>query len=44
MDIAKLLSAKEGENIEFKEAKTDFDFEKLTNFVPSARSYRGNFK
>ena len=44
MDIAKLLSAKEGENSEFRAAKNRFDFEKLTNFVPSARSYRGNFK
>jgi len=33
MDIAKLLNAKEGENIEFKEAKTDFDFEKLTRYA-----------
>ncbi len=33
MDIAKLLSAKEGENIEFKEAKNHFDFEELTRYA-----------
>ena len=33
MDIAKLLSAKEGENIEFKEAKNRFDFEELTQYA-----------
>ena len=33
MDIAKLLSAKEGENVEFKEAQTHFDFEKLTQYA-----------
>ena len=33
MDIAKLLNAKEGENIEFKEAKTRFDFDELTQYA-----------
>jgi len=33
MDIPILLSATEGENIEFKEAKTDFDFEKLVKYA-----------
>ena len=33
MDITKLLSAKEGENIEFKEAKNHFDFEKLVKYA-----------
>lgn len=44
MDIAKLLSAKEGENVEFKEAKTDFTLKNPVNFVPSIKSYRGIFK
>ena len=42
MDIAKLLSAKEGENIEFKEAKNRFDFEKSVTL--SAKLYGGIFK
>ena len=33
MDITKLLNAKEGENIEFKEAKNHFDFEKLVKYA-----------
>ena len=33
MDIAKLLHAKEGENIEFKEAKNRFDFEELVKYA-----------
>ena len=33
MDIAKLLNAKEGENIEFKEAKNRFDFEDLVHYA-----------
>lgn len=33
MDIKKLLNAKEGENIEFKEAKQRFDFEELAKYA-----------
>lgn len=33
MDIPTLLLAPEGETIEFKEAKTDFDFEKLVKYA-----------
>ena len=33
MDIPSLLLATEGENIEFKEAKTDYDFEKLVKYA-----------
>lgn len=33
MDIKKLLDAKEGENIEFKEAKNRFDFNELTHYA-----------
>lgn len=44
MDIAKLLNAKEGENIEFKEAKTRFVFGEPVNFASMAKFYRGIFK
>lgn len=33
MDITNLLKAREGENIEFKEAKSRFDFEELTHYA-----------
>ena len=33
MDIPTLLSATEGENIEFKEAKNRFDFEELVQYA-----------
>ena len=44
MDIAKLLGAKEGENIEFKEAKPRFGFGEPVNFTPRIWPYGGVFK
>ena len=40
MDIQDLLKEKEGENCEFKEAKNNFDFEKLVQYA-CALSNRG---
>ena len=33
MTIAELLNAKEGENVEFKEAKNSFDFDTLVKYA-----------
>ena len=44
MDAAKLLKAKEGENIEFKEAKPHFDFEEIESSVSKRKEHRGFFR
>ena len=33
MTIAELLNAKEGENVEFKEAKNSYEFDKLVKYA-----------
>ena len=41
MTIAELLNAKEGENVEFKEAKNSFEFDTLVKIACVGASWGG---
>lgn len=41
MTIAELLNAKEGENVEFKEAKNSFEFDTLVKYACAVSNYGG---
>ena len=41
MTIAELLNAKEGENVEFKEAKNSFEFNTLVKYACAVYNHGG---
>ena len=43
MEITKLLNAKEGENVEFKEAKNRFDFNELVKYASAISNLGGGY-